>query len=263
MDGSEARRLAEARPVHDPVPPVWSPDGATIYVEQGPPPGTDGMGGDIDIVAVSVATGEARLLVDTDWFDGGPQVSPDGSMVVYIHQNPAAGGGISIRVIPAAGGEPLDLTGDPTINSSPTWLSDHRIMFVGWREGNAGSYNLYTIAADGSDLSAFLVVDDPATDIVFPVGHFAPAVSPDREWVAFQSDRNGALELYIARTDGSEVRQITMGSDGTAGIPTWSPDSAFLVYTSTMTGKQGIWISRIADAATAYLDAGGWPVWLR
>lgn len=51
-DGSEARRLAETRQVHTPVPPVWTPDAGTIYVERGPPAGANGIGGDTDILAV-------------------------------------------------------------------------------------------------------------------------------------------------------------------------------------------------------------------
>ncbi|MDA1061615.1 MAG: hypothetical protein O2895_01675 [Chloroflexi bacterium] len=89
-DGSEARRLAEARPLHDAVPPVWSPDGATIYIERGPPPETDGIGGDTDILAVDATTGAVRVLVDSDGYDAGPRVSADGSTIVYMHA-PAVG----------------------------------------------------------------------------------------------------------------------------------------------------------------------------
>lgn len=167
-----------------------------------------------------------------------------------------------MRVVPAIGGEPLDLTGDSTINLSPAWLSDDRIVFVGWREGNSGSYNLYTIAADGSDVSATILVGDPAADIVLSVGHFAPAVSPDGEWVAFQSDRGGTLELYIVRADGSEVRQVSAGAGGSVGLPTWSPDSSYLAYGATMNGEPGIWVARIEDGMTAYLATGSAPVWL-
>jgi len=262
IDGTDVRRLAETRPLHDPVPPVWSPDGSTIYVEQGTPPGTIGIGGDTGILAVDVATGDARVLVEAEGFSGGPQVSPDGSMIAYMHAGPTSGGDSDIRVIPAAGGDSLIVAGDGTLNISPAWLSDDRIVFVGWREGNSGSYNLYTIAGDGSDLSASWLVNHPGPDIVLPVGHFVPPVSPDGEWVAFQSDRSGALELYVTRADGSEVRQVSVGADGTAGVPTWSPDSAFLAFPAAIGGKQGIWITRIEDGATAYLAPGSWPAWL-
>ena len=260
IDGTSPRRLIELRPVHDLVPPAWSPDETTIYVERGPPEDAGGIGGDIDILAVDLASGAATLLVDTDFFAGGPQPSPDGSTVAYMYQQPEAGGGSGIATVPSSGGDPFHLTGDPTINLFPAWLPDGRIVFVASRQGARGSYELWLMDADGSNVTN--LSNHPATDIVLPVGHFAPAVSPDGQWVAFQSDRSGTLELHIARADASEVRQFTVAADATAGVPAWSPDAAFLAYSATIEGRRGIWLTRIADGATAYLVDGRRPRWL-
>jgi Tol biopolymer transport system component len=42
---------------------------------------------------------------------------------------------------------------------------------------------------------------------IFPSASF----SPDGQWIVFQFDRSGNLEIYIMQTDGSEVTQITTG----------------------------------------------------
>lgn len=52
-----------------------------------------------------------------------------------------------------------------------------------------------------------------------------PVFSPDGQWFAFVSDRSGASNLWIARADGTGLRQISR--DESAAIwasPAWSPD---------------------------------------
>ena len=51
--------------------------------------------------------------------------------------------------------------------------------------------------------------------------------SPDGEWVAFHSDRDGNIELYIMRVDGSEVKRITV-NPATDATASWSPDGKWL-----------------------------------
>ncbi|MFA6115549.1 MAG: amidohydrolase family protein [Sphingomonas sp.] len=52
-----------------------------------------------------------------------------------------------------------------------------------------------------------------------------PAFSPDGRFIAFISDRSGAENLWVARADGSQPRQITFGNDDTALLsPAWSAD---------------------------------------
>ena len=252
-DGSEARRLTEVRPLHDPVPPAWSPDSQTLYVERGPPPGTDGIGGDTDILAVDVDSGAARLLVDSHGYDAGPQVSPDGTTLVYMHET-------SLYTVPVAGGEPLRLTDPSSTSTGPTWLGNDQIVFLGLPD-NPGPSDLYIINSDRSG-GARPISGWPSNDVVSHVGHFAAAVSPDSEWIAFQSDRGGTFELYIVRSDSSELRQLTFATNGSTSLPSWSADSSTLAYSATIEGEHGVWLTRVADRATVYLTEGSSPHWL-
>ena len=240
MDGSEARRVAEVRPLHDPVPPVWSPDGSTIFAEHGPEAEAGSQGLPIEILAVDVDTGATRVVVDSTTGGSSPAVSADGSTLAFDSGRDSNG---DIFIVPVEGGEPTKLTSEPEAQVSPTWLPDSRIVYWGQIDGNG---DVFVMDADGA--AVMNLSDHPATDFVYSIGGFSPPVSPNGGWVAFQSDRSGTAELYIARTNGREIRQLSTGAYGSAGIPAWSPDSSYLAYSATMRGEQGIFITRIRTA---------------
>ncbi len=60
-----------------------------------------------------------------------------------------------------------------------------------------------------------------------------PRVSPNGEWIAFISDRDGHDNLWIARIDGSEPKKLTSDSQRTNSMvsPTWTPDSRYVIAT--------------------------------
>ncbi|MCJ2178395.1 amidohydrolase family protein [Novosphingobium album (ex Hu et al. 2023)] len=54
-----------------------------------------------------------------------------------------------------------------------------------------------------------------------------PRFSPDGEWIAFTSDRDGSENIWIAHPDGSQARAITAFDDETVMVsPTWSADGS-------------------------------------
>ncbi|MBV9081769.1 MAG: PD40 domain-containing protein, partial [Acidobacteriaceae bacterium] len=64
----------------------------------------------------------------------------------------------------------------------------------------------------------------------------------DGKRIAFESNRSGAYEIWVARTDGTGPMQLTsFGRD--TGSPHWSPD--------------GRWI-----AFDTYMSSGGWDIWI-
>lgn len=70
-----------------------------------------------------------------------------------------------------------------------------------------------------------------------------PRFSPDGEWIAFVSDRSGASNLWIARADGSEPRQLTRSRGYWMYYvsPVWAPDgSAILVSRSGGPAPSGL-----------------------
>ncbi|MEO1646601.1 MAG: hypothetical protein AAFR67_15530, partial [Chloroflexota bacterium] len=74
----------------------------------------------------------------------------------------------------------------------------------------------------------------------------APSRSPNAEWIAYTSNRDGNWEIYVARTDGSEQRRITHNQIATDTDPIWGPNN-WIVYEST---RDGNWELYILDVLT-------------
>jgi len=64
-------------------------------------------------------------------------------------------------------------------------------------------------------------------------------VSPDGEWLAYRTN-DARQDIYIARTDGSQQRQVT-DDDAKDWHPRWSPDSSRLAFYSNASGGYQIW----------------------
>ena len=58
-----------------------------------------------------------------------------------------------------------------------------------------------------------------------------PRYSPDGQWLAFTSDRDGAENVWIMNVATKETRQITKVRDKTMQSPEWTPDGKYLVVT--------------------------------
>ena len=46
----------------------------------------------------------------------------------------------------------------------------------------------------------------------------SPSYSPDGKYISFNSDRSGLQQIYVMRSDGTQVKRITFGSGFTARL---------------------------------------------
>jgi Tol biopolymer transport system component len=97
---------------------------------------------------------------------------------------------------------------------------------------------------------------DPASETIGPSVSLlrgsrsieSPNVSPDGEWVVFRS-RGRQEDLFVVRSDGTRLRQLTDDSHKDRG-PKWSPDgSRIAFYSNRVGGHYDIW--------TIHPDGGG------
>jgi|GEM_PF-2956898 len=151
LDGTDGQRLTDD-PAQDGWP-SWTPDGKQVVF-------ASDRTGDWEIFIMNADGSNVRQLTDrpgtTDLF---PEVSPDGTMIVFTSQVESVNEG-DIYVIPIEGGEPTRLTSTAALNNMPSWCpSGEQIVFTSDREGNE---NIYIMNADGSGQTR--LTDDPGED---------------------------------------------------------------------------------------------------
>jgi len=119
-DGSgEAKQVYEAPPGHLSVPTAWSPDGATLLIQE------SGTGSAFDVLALDLASGKTRPVVSTPMTDVDGGFSPDGRFVVYSTGTQGRTQ-VFVRTLTEGGGQ-WQLSTDG--GSRPVWLKTGEILY--------------------------------------------------------------------------------------------------------------------------------------
>ena len=86
-----------------------------------------------------------------------------------------------------------------------------------------------------------------------------PLASPDGRWIAFQSNRDGDFEIFVANRYGGQLRQLTRNAVWDR-LPAWSPDGNWIVYSSDIRGDETFDLYRVRPDGTAPqpLYSDGW-----
>jgi len=80
--------------------------------------------------------------------------------------------------------------------------------------------DLYAVPVTGGD--AALLAGGRAWDR-------QPRFSPDGQWIAYASDKDGTSNLWIMRADGSEAKQLTKETFSVVSQPVWAPDGKYIL----------------------------------
>lgn len=229
---SEKRLIAKPEDVHQ---PHWSPHGDRI-VYWGRPLGS----GQRDLWTVSSKGGEPVRVTNDAFTDWNPVWSPDGHFLYFSSDR---GGSMNLWRVPIVekSGKVLG-PAEPVTTPSPysAYISlsrdGRRMLYV----QKVDSGNLYKIAFDPA---REIVLGDPLPVTQGSREDVLPDLSPDGQWVAFQS--SGRQEdIFIIRMDGTGIRQLTDDAYKDRG-PQWSPDGRRLAFYSDRSGKFQIWTINI------------------
>jgi Tol biopolymer transport system component len=100
-----------------------------------------------------------------------------------------------------------------------------------FQSDSSGSWQLYTIDADGSNLTQVTQMPPTEDDL------WVPSFSPDGKQIAFCYGSGSSFdtlvsEIYVINADGTGLKQLT--NDGVfACSPRWSPDGEQLIFSET------------------------------
>ena len=90
------------------------------------------------------------------------------------------------------------------------------------------------------------------------------SLSPDGQWLAFESDRSGNTDIYKIRIDGTGLQQLTR-NPADEFKPIWSPDGRQIAFHSMRSGNRDIYVmsadgsaERLVAGGPAHEYAGGW-----
>ena len=151
---------------------------------------------------------EARITAFESGFRD-PDWSPDGKRLVISNQ-------WNLFIIDADGGNLTQITqGKGAWYLSPSWSANgQRIAFA----KSEGDYNIHMINVDGTD--QIRLTNHPSDDEY-------PDWSPNGDYVAFASNRQGEFEVYIVDVFTFDETQVT---NNNGYLPSWSPDGNKIAF---------------------------------
>jgi hypothetical protein len=135
--------------------------------------------------------------------------------------------------------EPVNVS--DTLAYSPTFASVGSAIFYHEESGDHSALMKADTDRDGAILRITSIVDDHSHNF-----HARP--SPDGQRIAFDSDRDGERGVYVADSDGHNVRRIS--GDGFAAIPSWSPDGSTLAFVRAERDHPKVWNLWLMNLAT-------------
>jgi Tol biopolymer transport system component len=262
----------------------WAPDGQSLLVAE-----QSSASSPVRLLLLTLATGERRPLTNPPSGTSGDiegKFSPSGSLVAF-HR-----GGFGDLYVVSIAGESMSqsrklTTGNPGIRGIAWTRDGNRILFGSHQDGmgwgiwqvNVNGQNLAPLLSGGFDATFPAVSPDGKRFAVEREDHvinltelpldgkgsarsfapssrqdYSPVYSPDGKTVAFVSTRGGPIELWLANSDGSSVRQLTrLNGAGLPISPSWSPDGKRIVFALRKEGQTNLAVSNLDDGAMRQL----------
>lgn len=217
--------------------PTWSPDGTHLAFQHEEKT-------KLDLSVADVATGATARVTDDLYGDLDPVWSAvDG----HIYFSSYRGGGwniwrIAVEPDGRPKGPPLQLTTGAGQDIQPTLTADGRRVGFTVLSQNADLWRLPV------DPDAGRVAGSPEPLVVSSREDSRGSWSPDGRAVAFNSDRDGEMNVWIQSVADRTTRPLTRGAGGDYQ-PRWSPDGKSIAFFSARSGNADIWVVDVATSA--------------
>ncbi len=181
---------------------TWSPDGKTIAYQNN----KDAL---INICFVNLDTGEQSCLERQNYSNATAEWSPDGTQILFS-SNRDGDWEIYATNLENISAPPIQLTDNNYTDLRPRFSPDGQSIVYDASPG--GQFDVFIMNAGGTNQRQ--LTTDPTDDR-----------SPrfvGKDWIAFTSYRTTDGDIYLIRTDGSELKRITDAigmDDGAAWCP--------------------------------------------
>ena len=212
--------------------PAWLPDGRHILF-------SSDRDRDRHIYIMDLAGKNIKRIADEN---GRPAISPDGQ---WIAQTVAG----FLLLVSIDGLERKEIHwGRPQgATNMAAWSPDGKRLAFTIRVPGVLN-DIYVIDITGENFQR--LTDHPWQDLY-------PAWSPDGQWIAFWSNRDGDNAVYLMEADGANPKRLANGRS-----PEWSPDGQHIAFVSRQEGTEGIFImDKDGEDIRLLVEGGDNPAW--
>jgi Tol biopolymer transport system component len=209
--------------------PRWSPDGARIVFQH------NLWTTKWDVWVADVATGTAQPVTDDGAQDVNPVWAPDGAHVYFSSYR---SGGMNVWRIPVnpqgrPTGPPEQVTSGAGQDVELAFSPDGRLAFS-ILQLNADIWRIPVDPSSGEPRG------EPEALVATTREDSRGAWSPDGSRIAFNSDREGHMNLWLLDLASGTSRQVTSGPGGDFQAH-WSPEGTRLAFFSSRAGNADVW----------------------
>ena len=223
LDSLDARRITTPKRSRGDFNPVFSPDGQTLAFFR--------ISQEVQsIYTVPVSGGEEQRLFSNAPYNWGLAWAPDGRSIVFADAGWPVNAGWLWR-ISLRGSEPERLQfGQEGVEPS---IRGNRLVYV----RQLANLNIWR-----RELHSLLSASRPNRFITSTRMESGPQFSTDGSKITFESTRSGAYEVWMCRSDGSQLVQLTH-FDSVTGTPRWAPDGHQIAFDSRVAGSADIFVT--------------------